>query len=71
MSQLKSSVPDFTHVFSDISALPRLDTEEVLPEAILNRRLVKKDDAAITQVLIKWAGLSSDPTWQLGKIITW
>ena len=49
ISQLKSFVPDFTPVFSDISALPRLDTVEVVPEAIIDRRLVKKGDSAVTK----------------------
>ena len=36
-------------MFSDISALPRLDTVEVVPEAIIDRRLVKKGDSAVTK----------------------
>ena len=65
VSQLKSSIPDFTPVFADVTAIPHLDTLEVIPELILDRRLVKKGDSAITQVHIKWSGLPvTMATWE-------
>ena len=38
---------------------------DAVPGFVLNRRLVKKGDSAITQVLVKWSGLSSEmATWE-------
>ena len=49
----------------DLVAIPHLDTLEVIPELILDRRLVKKGDSAITQVHIKWSGLPvTMATWE-------
>ena len=65
VSQLKHSVPDNTPVFSDIPAIPPLDTVDVVPERILDRRLVKKGDTAITQVQVQWSGLPPEMfTWE-------
>jgi len=42
-----------------------LDGSDVVPEAILDRRLVKKGNNAILQVLIKWTKLpSTSATWE-------
>lgn len=36
-----------------------------MPEAILDRRLVRKGSAAVTQVLIKWMGFPADmASWE-------
>ena len=65
VSQLKPSVPDFTPVFDDVSVIPNLDTMDVFPELILDRRLVKKGSSAVTQVKIKWSGLPLQmATWE-------
>ena len=42
-----------------------LDEKDVRPEAILDRRLVKKGNHAIPQVLIMWTTLSpASATWE-------
>ena len=57
MSQLKAYTPDHTPVFSDLPHKGHLDGSDVVPEAILDRRLVKKGNRAVLQVLIKWTKL--------------
>uniref|UniRef100_M1BG77 1-aminocyclopropane-1-carboxylate oxidase homolog n=1 Tax=Solanum tuberosum TaxID=4113 RepID=M1BG77_SOLTU len=40
------------------------------PEAILQRRMVKKGNKAVTQVLVKWKDLSADAaTWEYSNIL--
>jgi hypothetical protein len=64
VSQLKAFTPDHSPVFSSLPDIPALDSAEFSPEVILDRRLVKKGNVAITQVLVQWTGLSaSSATW--------
>ena len=54
-----------TPVFSELPPVVNLDEKDVWPEAILDRRLVKKGNHAIPQVLIKWTTLSpASATWE-------
>jgi hypothetical protein len=46
ISQLKSFIPDHTPVYADISKLVNLSAVDVVPEAILDRRLVKRSNTA-------------------------
>ena len=65
VSQLKSSVPDHTPVFEDLAVIPNLDTMDVFPEFITDRRLVKKGNSTVTQVKVKWSGLPLQmATWE-------
>lgn len=65
VSQLKEFTPDHTPVFSSLPAIPTLDCAQLEPEKILDRRLTKKGNTAITQVLIKWHKLPEDmATWE-------
>lgn len=65
VSQLKEYKADFSPVFADLPKLPTLDTMDTVPESILNRRLVKKGNAAIIQVLIKWTHIPAEAaTWE-------
>ena len=65
VSQLKSHVPDHTPVFTNLPKPLELDTAELFPEAVLDRRLVKKGNAAYLQVLIRWSSLPEKmATWQ-------
>jgi len=57
VSQLKPFTPDHTPVFSDIIRLPDLTAHLTEPETILERRLVKKGNSAVPQVLVKWSQL--------------
>jgi hypothetical protein len=68
VSQLKLFTPNHTPVFTKLPNTPLLDMTEVSPEKILERRLVKRCNEAITQVLVQWLGLPLP--LQLRKIIT-
>ena len=65
VSQLKAFVPDHTPVFSELPHQVQLDAEEVQPEDILDRRLVKKGNRVVPQVLIKWTNVpAASATWE-------
>jgi hypothetical protein len=65
VSQIKEFRPDYTPVFRELPKLPLLDSTNTTPEKILDRRLVKKGNAALPQVLIKWKHLPEDTaTWE-------
>jgi hypothetical protein len=52
-------------VFSTLPSLIDLQVTETIPEAILQRRLVKKGNTVVPQVLVTWSGLpSSSATWE-------
>jgi hypothetical protein len=62
---LKSFTADYSLVHSQLSDTPALDVLNVTPERIFDRRLVKKGNIAITQVLVQWSGLpESSSTWE-------
>lgn len=70
VSQLKDYRSDFTPVFSDLKQLPQLDAVNIVPERILDRRMVKKGNSAITQVQIKWTNLPDDAaTWEDWEVL--
>jgi hypothetical protein len=63
--QFKPFTPDFTLVFSELPSASQLDLKDLEPDLILDRRLTKKGNTIVTQVLIKWARLpSSLDTWE-------
>jgi hypothetical protein len=65
VSQLKDFVPDHTPVFHELPKVVELDLVDAAPEAILDRRLVKKGNTAIPQGLIKWKFIDADAaTWE-------
>ena len=65
VSQLKGYTPDFSPVYKELPSTPSSDTVETYPENILDRRLVKKGNAAVPQVLIKWSGIpATSATWE-------
>jgi len=57
------------HSSSTISTLPPVDVAGEIcpePEQILDRRLIKKNGRAATEVLIRWQGTSAEnDTWEL------
>lgn len=53
VSQLKPHVPAHTPVFGSLPTLVVLDAVEVVPAEILNRRLVKKGNAARMLLMCK------------------
>jgi len=65
VSQLKDYVPDHTPVFTNLPKIAELDTVDPMPEAILDRRLVKKGNSATPQGLIKWQHIPAEAaTWE-------
>jgi hypothetical protein len=60
VSQLKEYHADYTPVFSELPTFPTLDTIVAEPEAILDRRMMKKGNAPVIQVLIKWKTLPDE-----------
>jgi hypothetical protein len=65
VSQLKPFIVDYSPVYSKLSDIPTLDVIDVTPERILDRRLVKKGNVAITQILVQWNRLpESSTTWE-------
>ena len=65
VSQLKPFVPDHTPHYSDITKLVDLSAHPTSREKILDRRLVKRGNTAIPQVLIQWSGFSPvSATWE-------
>ena len=67
VSQLKQSI-SHQPVQSDLPPMPQM--QELQPQAILERRMIRKKNHAITQVLIHWTGLSpADATWEIAADI--
>jgi hypothetical protein len=65
VSQLKPFTPDYTLVYHMLPEIPALDIVEVLLVKVLESRLVKKGNMAITQVLVQWSGLLvTSATWE-------
>lgn len=65
ISQLKSFHPDHSLIFSTLPVTTDLQATEAQPDRILDRRLVKKGNTAIPQVLLSWTGLpATSATWE-------
>ena len=65
VSLSKPFTPDHSPVFSDIAKLVDLSSHDTEPEAVLDRRLVKRGNTAIPQVLIKRTNLpATTATWE-------
>ena len=65
VSQLKGHVPDHTPVFTTLPVPLDLSRPGVIPEEILDRRLVKKGNASYLQILVKWSSIpAASATWE-------
>jgi hypothetical protein len=65
ISQLKPYIPKYSPVFTTLPSALDFDGLSSVPEHILDRRMVKKDNAATTQVLVKWSQLPEESaTWE-------
>jgi hypothetical protein len=66
VSQLKPFNANYCLVFTDLADPPQLDLANLQPELILDRRLSKKGNAAVTQVLVRWSSLLANmATWRI------
>jgi hypothetical protein len=57
VSQLKPFQANYTPVFSELLVTTDVDVAAAKPEQVLDRRLVRKGNTAVPQVLIKWSRL--------------
>ena len=65
ISQLKAFHPNYTLVYKKLPTTTDLEATAAQPEKIIERRLVKKGNNAVPQVLITWTGLPHDSTtWE-------
>jgi hypothetical protein len=65
ISQLKEFTPDYKPVFSELPVKVDFSKEMLQPEAILQRRFVKKGNTVVPQVFVKWERLlESAATWE-------
>ena len=65
ISQLKPFTPDYTPVYTQLPLLADLSATELEPESVLDRRLVKKGNRAVPQILVKWANIpQASATWE-------
>lgn len=65
ISQLKPFTPNYSPVFAELPSVIDLSIGSFLPEHILERRMVKKGNAAIPQIKVQWSTLSADhATWE-------
>ena len=63
--QLKPFLADYTPVFADLPVTTDIEAAAATPEQVLDRRLVKKGNTTIPQVLIKWSNLpEASATWE-------
>jgi hypothetical protein len=70
VSQLKPFTPDYTPVYKDLPQVVDLEHQELQPERVLQRRLVKKGNNAVPQWLIKWNHLPEDSaTWEDANVV--
>jgi hypothetical protein len=65
VSQFKEFNLDYTPTYSPLTDISALDISEILPEKIVDCRLIKRGNVAITQILVQWSGLpESSATWE-------
>jgi hypothetical protein len=65
VSQLKAFHPKHTPVFAELPKVADLSGPGIWPEKIVDRRLVRRGNHAVPQVMIKWSGLPvSSATWE-------
>jgi hypothetical protein len=60
VSQLKSYNSDHAPEYSILQLSPQLDMMDLEPKEVLDRRLSKKGNTAIPQVLVKWTGVLAE-----------
>lgn len=64
ISQLKPFSTYYTSVYDSLPQVTDLEAADTMPEAVIDRRLIKKGNNAIPQVKLTWVGLPpSAATW--------
>lgn len=57
--------PNYVPVFSELRKVNDLNKQGVVPIEVLDRRLVKKGNRAVTQVLVRWSNIPPESaTWE-------
>lgn len=65
VSQLKLITANYSLVFADLPEPPDLCAVTLQPEAILERRMIKKGNSTIPQLKVQWHGIAADhATWE-------
>ena len=65
VSQLKPFTPNYSPVYSELPKLVDLSSQDLEPERVLDRRLVKKGNHTVPQVLVQWSNLpAASATWE-------
>jgi hypothetical protein len=64
VSQLKPFTPDYTPVFADITQLKDLSSVNLVRDQVLERRLVKKGNAAIPHVRVSGLIYPFEANWE-------
>ncbi|XP_072146319.1 uncharacterized protein [Setaria viridis] len=65
VSQLKPFTPNYTPVYHTLPKVLDPEKENVEPESILERRLVKKGNNGVVKVRVKWTNLPAEATtWE-------
>jgi hypothetical protein len=65
ISQLKPFTPNYSPVYADFKVFTDLSAQDLLPQQILDCRLVKKGNKAVPQVLVQWHALpATSATWE-------
>jgi hypothetical protein len=65
VSQIKPFTPNYSPVFSELPTVADLSSGTFFPQQILERRMVKKGNAAIPQIKVLWSSLLVDcATWE-------
>jgi hypothetical protein len=70
ISQLKPFTPDYSPVFDALPKITDLEAADTIPKEVIDRRLVRKGNSAITQVKLTRVGLpATATTWEDYNVI--
>uniref|UniRef100_A0ACD5Y888 Uncharacterized protein n=1 Tax=Avena sativa TaxID=4498 RepID=A0ACD5Y888_AVESA len=65
VSRLKPFQANYVPVFSELPAAPDLQISAPTPMEIVEHRMVRKDNSAIPQILVRWAHMPENhTTWE-------
>lgn len=65
VSQLKKQIPSHSAVSEDLSSVCTDPTQDIRPEQVMGKRLIKRGARAVPQILVKWTELpEAMATWE-------